>query len=209
MSFLCFTTYKRWNTAILLPTKGVFLLIHLLQEYVLCLWEQICSCVLSFLWNYSILYQRIAAQQVAALSVCEYGTEYTLSHTNLSWQNFYCSSTNWYCQLLVSFPGWRYVSGTIILRRSHGYLHLTSRSYDFYTPPQVFCQISVPDSKRSKLLFAHLIGFFVDLFWKKHMNIICFSLSPYLWVWRSISVLQVAFDCLANHSVQTSNPPLR
>lgn len=90
------------------------------------------------------------------------------------WCNFCFFSTDWYCQLLENFPAWRYVSGTMVLRRSNGHLHLASIYFCRQQPP-LLSNISARQ-QRSKLVSAHLISFFVDLCWKKHMNIMSFSL---------------------------------
>lgn len=92
------------------------------------------------------------------------------------WCNFGFFSTDWYRQLLEGFRAWRYVSDTMVLRRNHSHLQLaSSRKCDLHMPG-LLSNIYVRQ-QRSELVSAHFIGFFVDLFWKKHMNIISFSLS--------------------------------
>lgn len=162
-----------------------------------CICENRFVLVLSFLCNYSIFSQGISAQQVTALSVNMELNAHCHTPTFLWWK-FCFFSTDWYHQLLESFPAWRYVSGTTVLRRSNGHSHLASSSkYDLYKPPQVFCQISVSDSKgpgESPLIWLVSL---LTCSGRNTWTSCPFHSPPYLRGWRGTSALQVAFDGLA------------
>lgn len=134
--------------------------------------------VLSFLWNYSIFFQGITVQQVTALSVCEYGTEHTLSRTNFSVVKFLI----FLHRLILSASG-KFSSLEICLwyngPQEEQRPFISGQQQEIWPLYPTSCLLSniYVRQQRSKLVSAHFTGLFVDLFWKKHMNIMSFSLS--------------------------------
>lgn len=169
----------------------------------LCICENRFVLVLSFLWNYSIFSQGISARLVTALSVCEYGTECTLSYTNISVVKFF------FFHRLISSPSAKHSNLEVCLWYNGQQWPFTPGQqqdiWPLYSTSGLLSNICVRQ-QGSKRISTHLIGSFVDLFRKNTWTSCPFHSPPYLRGWRGTSALQVAFDGLAKHLVQTSNP---